>query len=75
MSGAENIVRQGERGPGAAANVVVHAGFAVTGVITTLLGPLLPVLINRWALTDARAGTFFSAQYFAALAGAVASSS
>ena len=71
MSGAKNIVRQSERGPGVAANIVVHAGFAVTGVITTLLGPLLPVLINRWALTDARAGVFFSAQYFAALAGAV----
>ena len=71
MSDAKNIVRQSERGPGVAANIVVHAGFAVTGVITTLLGPLLPVLINRWALTDARAGAFFSAQYFAALAGAV----
>ncbi len=71
MSDAKNIVRQSERGPGVAANIVVHAGFAVTGVITTMLGPLLPVLINRWALTDARAGAFFSAQYFAALAGAV----
>lgn len=71
MSGAEKIVGHGELGPGVAANTVVHAGFAVTGVITTLLGPLLPVLINRWGLTDARAGVFFSAQYFAALAGAV----
>jgi FHS family glucose/mannose:H+ symporter-like MFS transporter len=71
MNDAENIARQSERGPSAAANAVVHAGFAVTGVITTLLGPLLPVLINRWTLSDARAGVFFSAQYFAALAGAV----
>jgi FHS family glucose/mannose:H+ symporter-like MFS transporter len=65
----ENLAR--ESGPGAAANAVVHAGFAVTGVVTTMLGPLLPVLINRWSLSDARAGLFFSAQYFAALAGAL----
>jgi MFS transporter, FHS family, glucose/mannose:H+ symporter len=57
--------------PNPAANAVVHAGFAVTGVITTMLGPLLPVLINRWSLSDARAGLFFSAQYFAALTGAL----
>ena len=36
-----------------------------------MLGPLLPVLINRWSLSDARAGLFFSAQYFAALTGAL----
>lgn len=71
MSIAENIAQQGGRGPRAAASAVVHAGFAVSGVVTTMLGPLLPVLISRWSLTDARAGIFFSAQYFAALAGAV----
>jgi MFS transporter, FHS family, glucose/mannose:H+ symporter len=69
MSTAENHTVDG--GPKPAANAVVHAGFAVAGVITTMLGPLLPVLINRWSLTDARAGLFFSAQYFAALAGAL----
>lgn len=63
--------RAQDEGPKAAANIVVHAGFAVTGIITTMLGPLLPVLINRWSLSDARAGLFFSAQYFAALTGAL----
>jgi FHS family glucose/mannose:H+ symporter-like MFS transporter len=69
MSVTQNIAQDG--GPGTAADVVVHAGFAIAGVVTTMLGPLLPVLINRWSLTDARAGLFFSAQYFAALAGAL----
>lgn len=73
VNNAENRARDG--GPKAAANVVVHAGFVVTGVVTTMLGPLLPVLISRWSLSDARAGLFFSAQYFAALAGALTLSS
>ncbi len=60
-----------ERAPHKAANAVIHAGFVVTGVMTTLLGPILPVLIHRWNLSDAQAGLFFSAQYFAALTGAL----
>ena len=70
VNSSQNFAR-GSGGPHPAANAVVHAGFAVTGVITTMLGPLLPVLINRWSLSDASAGLFFSAQYFAALAGAL----
>jgi fucose permease len=51
--------------------VTVHLGFVLAGVVTTLLGPLLPVLIAHWKLTDAQAGLFFSAQYFAALTGSL----
>lgn len=64
-----------ERSPYATSNIVVHVGFTVAGVVTTMLGPLLPVLMSRWGLTDASAGLFFSAQYFAALAGALTLSS
>jgi fucose permease len=49
--------------------VVLHAGFFVTGVVTTLLGPLLPILIARWSLSDAGAGLFFSLQFCGNLAG------
>jgi len=35
---------------------VLHAGFALTGVLTTLLGPVLPALSARWRLDDAQAG-------------------
>lgn len=50
---------------------VIHLGFVLAGIVTTLLGPILPVLIMHWRLTDAQAGLFFSAQYFAALAGSL----
>lgn len=53
------------------ARVVVHLGFVLAGIVTTLLGPILPVLIGHWRLSDAQAGLFFSAQYFAALTGSL----
>lgn len=43
--------------------------FLPTGVLTTLLGPMLPLLIARWALSDAQAGNFFLVQFLAQLAG------
>jgi MFS transporter, FHS family, glucose/mannose:H+ symporter len=49
--------------------LVLHAGFVVTGVVTTLLGPLLPILISRWLLTDRRAGLFFTAQFCGSMFG------
>ncbi|MGC2531326.1 MAG: MFS transporter [Candidatus Sulfotelmatobacter sp.] len=52
-----------------AASVALHAGFAVTGVATTLIGPILPILIARWSLSDQRAGLFFTAQFCGSMAG------
>lgn len=52
-----------------AASIVLHAGFVVTGVVTTLLGPILPVLISRWSLSDQRAGLFFTAQFCGSMVG------
>jgi fucose permease len=43
--------------------------FIPTGILTTLLGPMLPILIARWALNDAQAGNLFVAQFLASLAG------
>jgi len=51
------------------ATVAVFGAFVVAGVITTLLGPILPVLIVRWSLTDERAGLFFFCQFGTSLAG------
>jgi MFS transporter, FHS family, glucose/mannose:H+ symporter len=42
---------------------LVHAGFALTGVMTPLLGPLLPTLAAHWSLNDARSGDLFLAQF------------
>ena len=49
--------------------MALHAGFAVTGVATTLIGPILPILIARWSLSDQRAGLFFTAQFCGSMAG------
>ena len=48
-------------------SVLAHVGFALTGVVTTMLGPLLPALKARWALTDAQAGYLFTAQFAASV--------
>jgi FHS family glucose/mannose:H+ symporter-like MFS transporter len=52
-----------------AASVVLHAGFVIAGVATTLIGPILPILIGRWTLSDQRAGLFFTAQFCGSMAG------
>jgi FHS family glucose/mannose:H+ symporter-like MFS transporter len=53
---------------------LLHAGFVLTGVICTILGPLLPVLSERWALDDAHAGYLFSAQFGGSMLGVMGSS-
>jgi fucose permease len=53
--------------------VTAHAAFLVTGTVTTLLGPLLPVLNARWLLNDASAGLLFTAQFTGSMAGVVIS--
>jgi FHS family glucose/mannose:H+ symporter-like MFS transporter len=48
---------------------VLHGGFVVMGIVTTLLGPMLPILSARWSLSDQRAGLFFSAQFCGSMLG------
>jgi len=43
--------------------------FLPTGVLMTLLGPMLPLLIARWALNDTQAGDLFLVQFLAAVVG------
>src|SRR3989442_1650438 len=50
----------------ASGTLLVHAAFVLTGVMTTLLGPMLPVFSARWSLSDSQAGYLFTA-HFAAL--------
>ena len=52
-----------------AASLVLHGGFILMGIVTTLLGPMLPILIGRWTLSDQRAGMFFSAQFCGSVLG------
>ncbi len=43
--------------------------FLPTGILTTLLGPMLPILITRWAMNDTQAGNLFLVQFLASLVG------
>jgi MFS transporter, FHS family, glucose/mannose:H+ symporter len=45
------------------------AGFVLTGIEITLIGPMLPVFISRWGLSDARAGFLGSWQFGFSLGG------
>lgn len=44
--------------------------FAVAGITTVMLGPLLPALIQHWHIQDAQAGTLFTASFAGQLCGA-----
>jgi MFS transporter, FHS family, glucose/mannose:H+ symporter len=46
---------------------LLNAGFVVTGMVTTMLGPLLPWLSLKWGISDAEAGSLFTAQFAGAL--------
>lgn len=54
--------------------MLLHAGFVLTGVVNTMLGPLLPLLSARWALSDQRAGYLFTAQFSGSMLGVMGSS-
>ncbi len=43
--------------------------FLPTGILTTLLGPMLPTLIARWQMNDTQAGTLFLVQFLASMVG------
>jgi MFS transporter, FHS family, glucose/mannose:H+ symporter len=59
---------------GAALPALLHSGFVLTGVVNTMLGPLLPVLSTRWRLTDTQAGLLFTSQFAGSMLGVAASS-
>lgn len=49
-------------------------GFTLTGLLTVLLGPILPVLSAHWSLTDVQSGYLFTAQFGGSTLGALLSS-
>lgn len=61
------------RPPGAAAGVpqdnasqewiLLHLGFVAVGIITTLIGNVLPTFIRHWSLADSQAGFLIAAQF------------
>ncbi len=58
--------------PSSANRKLILAGqiaFFPTGILTTLLGPMLPILIARWSMNDTQAGNLFLVQFLASLVG------
>ena len=53
---------------------LLFTGFVVNGIVTVILGPVLPVLIARWGLNDSQAGAFFPTQFIGSWLGTVVSS-
>ncbi len=49
----------------------LHAGFVYIGIVTILLGPLLPYLARHWSLSDSQAGFLFTAEYSGSVLGNV----
>jgi fucose permease len=43
--------------------ILLHIGFLAVGIITTLIGNVLPSFIRHWSLTDAQAGFLIAAQF------------
>jgi MFS transporter, FHS family, glucose/mannose:H+ symporter len=49
--------------------LAAQLAFLPTGILTTLLGPMLALLIARWSLNDAQAGNLFLVQFLSSLVG------
>jgi fucose permease len=54
--------------------VLLFAGFFLSGIAITVVGPMLPIFIKRWALNDSQASVFSILQFAAGLGGTLASS-
>lgn len=48
---------------------ILCGGFVLTGIAISILGPILPVFIAKWSLTDEKAGLFSSVAFGASLGG------
>src|SRR2546430_17498411 len=53
--------------------ILLFIGFILSGIATTIVGPMLPVFIRKWGLDDGQAGLFSSIQFLASLVGTVIS--
>ena len=49
--------------------ILLHFGFLVSGIITILIGQILPILSDRLLLSDEQLSYFFTAQFAGSLIG------
>src|SRR5947207_13967492 len=53
--------------------VLLHLDFLLTCIVMTFLGPMLPILASRWAMTDAVSGRLYLTQFISSMFGMLAS--
>jgi MFS transporter, FHS family, glucose/mannose:H+ symporter len=66
------VTPHAELSPSASNRKLILAGqfaFFPTGILQTILGPMLPILIVRWVMNDTQAGNLFLVQFLASLVG------
>src|SRR6266850_783410 len=56
-----------------APNIAANAAFVPIGIVTVLLGPMLPILSAKWSLNYGQAGSLFTAQFVASTFGVLLS--
>ena len=49
--------------------ILLHAGFLLSGIATVIIGQLLPIMKEKFALNDEQLGNFFPAQFAGSLTG------
>ena len=49
--------------------ILLHVGFFVSGIATVIIGQVLPILAQKFALNDEQSGNFFPAQFAGSLIG------
>lgn len=50
-------------------SILLHIGFLISGIVTVLIGQVLPILSRHYQLTDLYSGFYFPAQFAGSLAG------
>src|SRR5437870_4585577 len=48
---------------------LLHLNFLLTGIVMTFLGPMLPILAARWAMSDAVSGRLYLTQFISSMFG------
>src|SRR5262249_25998760 len=51
----------------------LHLDFLLTGIVMTFLGPMLPILAARWAMSDAVSGRLYLTQFISSMFGMLSS--
>jgi MFS transporter, FHS family, glucose/mannose:H+ symporter len=52
---------------------LLHFDFLFAGIVMTFLGPMLPILAARWAMTDAVSGRLYLTQFISSMFGMLSS--